>query len=226
MIRKLLILILVAFIVTACAKETKSPLRFVKEYEALNESKTQSGKTYSSLKLKNAERIKYANYDEIDKALEKDAIIYFGFPECPWCRTLVPVLLESAKEAGIKEILYMNILNERNSYELDENGKAALKSNGTKGYNALVEKLANHLDDYTLTSEDGQKIETGTKRIFAPTLIFVSKGKVIYVHKGTVDSQEDPYLELTKEQKEELMKVLIDNMNKVLDITCEEETKC
>ncbi len=226
MIRKLLILILVAFIVTACAKETKSPLPFVKEYEALNESKTQSGKTYSSLKLKNAERIKYANYDEIDKALEKDAIIYFGFPECPWCRTLVPVLLESAKEAGIKEILYMNILNERNSYELDENGKAVLKSNGTKGYNALVEKLANHLDDYTLTSEDGQKIETGTKRIFAPTLIFVSKGKVIYVHKGTVDSQEDPYLELTKEQKEELMKVLIDNMNKVLDITCEEETKC
>ncbi len=227
MIKKIIYLFVLSLFLLGCttAKEPKlTP--FAKEYEALNGKETSSGKKYTDLKLENTNIIKYANYDEIDAVLKGSGVIYFGFPECPWCRTLVPVLLETAKEAGLKKISYMNIINERDLYKLDENNKAVKESNGTKGYNALVEKLAAHLDDYILETEDGKEVATGTKRIFAPTVVFVTDGKITYVHKGTLDSQTDPYKKLSKDQKEELMGILMNNMNEVLGLSCEEETKC
>ena len=48
--------------------------------------------------------IKYSNYDEIFEILEsKSGVIYFGFPECPWCRNIALPLVDSAMEYGLEK---------------------------------------------------------------------------------------------------------------------------
>ena len=49
--------------------------------------------------------------EEIFDILDGTGIIYFGFPECPWCRNAVPVLLDAAEEVGIEKIYYIYIDN-------------------------------------------------------------------------------------------------------------------
>ena len=53
----------------------------------------------------------YATVDEIIDVLDGGSgIVYLGFPECQWCEAYVPYLNEVAKDVGISEILYYNIL--------------------------------------------------------------------------------------------------------------------
>lgn len=225
--KKIIYILVIAVMLTACTKVTDEPKQtaFAKEYEALNGQDNGSGREHMALELENTEVIKYANYEEIEAVLDGTGLIYFGFPECPWCRTLVPALLESAKETGLEEIYYMNILNERDSYSLKD-GELITDSSGTKGYGQLIERLWDHLEDYELTDKEGNKVPTGTRRLYAPTLVFVLNGEIEYVHVGTIDSQTDPYVALSKEQKEELMTIFIGEINSMLNITCEEETSC
>ena len=39
---------------------------------------------------------------------------------CPWCRNALPVLFDAAKENDVETIYYMNILNERDSYVVED----------------------------------------------------------------------------------------------------------
>ena len=60
--------------------------------------------------------------------------------------------------------------------------------------------MSNVLEDYTLKKDD-EKIETGEKRIYAPNVVAISKGKAIQLETGISEKLEDPYGELTKEIK-------------------------
>lgn len=70
---------------------------FKAEYEALNDLYNSNKKSVRmNIPLDNP--IVYSNLTEIlDVIKTKTGIVYFGFPECPWCRNAVPVLLDSAK---------------------------------------------------------------------------------------------------------------------------------
>ena len=72
---------------------------------------------------------------------------------------------------------------------------------GTKGYMALVDKLGNVLDEYTLTNKDDEEIEVGEKRIYAPNLVSVSNGEALQLEDGISDDLKDPYSKLTKKIK-------------------------
>lgn len=144
-------------------------IKFKKEYESLNGEKTSSGKKYKKVEISSSNLIKYSNYDEIIDLIENGTgIIYLGFPECPWCRSMVPVLLEVAKDNKMDKIYYLNIKNERDSYTvedgkltyaLDEEGK---EIKGTKGYFKLLKALDSYLSDYVILLDD-QKYEVGEK---------------------------------------------------------------
>lgn len=89
--------------------------KFKREYETLNNDYNDS-KTYKYLDINVSRKnnVKYSSYDEVFKILDKGTgVIYFGFPECPWCRNLVPVLVDAADEAGIANIYYLNNRNDR-----------------------------------------------------------------------------------------------------------------
>ena len=112
---------------------TEDSIKFKEEYEELNGKEATLDRKYKELDIEEDNPIKYSNYDEIiDVIKNKTGIIYLGFPECPWCRTALPVLFDAAKENKIDTIYYLNIKNERDSYAvengkltyvLDENGK-------------------------------------------------------------------------------------------------------
>ena len=55
-----------------------------------------------------------------------------------------------------------------------------------------------------MTGEDGTVVDTKEKRLYAPTVVGVLNGEVKSIHVGTVDSQTDPYADLSEEQIQEL----------------------
>ena len=209
-------------------KETeinKDALKFKEEYEILNgKTNKNNNKKYPLVKLSDDNVIKYSSYDEIFEILNSGTgVIYLGFPECPWCRNLVPTLLSAAKETEIETIYYLNIKEDRNLLVLNEKKEIITQNEGSKNYFKLVDILKDVLDDYILTASDGEEVNTKTKRIYLPLVLFVKDGKLIGQHVGTVENQEDPYIALTDRQTEELLVELINLMSKVNGSICDEK---
>lgn len=207
-------------------------LKFKEEYEALNGTVVYEDIKYSNLDISENNPIKYSNYDEIIDVIEnKSGIIYLGFPECPWCRSALPVLFDVAKDNDINTIYYLNILNDRDSYvvedgelvyETDEDGN---EKKGVEGYFKLLEALDEHLTDYVISYED-EEYETGEKRIYAPTVIFVRDGEVLGLHVSTVESQKSGFDKMTDEQIEELYGIYEDYILEIENSTCSSDSAC
>lgn len=132
-------------------------------YKLANNEKKEDSEITDALKFKKEYQkvdddnlFVYRNMEEIIKILENGTgIVYLGFPECPWCQAYVPYLNEVAKENGMQKIYYYNILNDRKEE--------------TDNYKKVLELLL----DYVEYDDEGNK------RIYAPTVIFVSNGKII-----------------------------------------------
>ena len=141
-------------------------------------------------------------------------IIYIGFKTCPWCRTLIGPLLEVADSKN-EVINYFDISAIKSTFEIKDN-ELKMTKKGTNNYYKMLELLDEHLEDYYLTDEEGNRYATNEKRIYSPTLISVKDGKIMDIHVGTVSSQESGYDKLTSEQEKELKDIitsLIDSKN-------------
>lgn len=194
-------------------KETDN-IKFKNEYESLNNQKG-----YLDIEIPKDNNVKYASFDELMDFLENGTgIVYFGFPECPWCRNALPVLLEAAKENEIKNVYYYNAKPIRDEKELKD-GKIVTNKKGTKEYYKLIDKLKDNLGAYEGLNDES------IKRLYFPTAVFVMGGKIVGVHIGTVDSQEDPSKALTKKQRQELLDIYNENINKIYG-TCDTEKSC
>ena len=91
----------------------------------------------------------------------------------------------------------------RDTLTLDNEGKVVIENKGTEAYYQLLEKLEIVLDDYILTDEDGNEVNTQEKRIYAPNIISVVDGVATKMTTGISDKQTDAYMELTSEINEE-----------------------
>ena len=220
---KVLLVLVVAFSVTAC-KETDAK-RFKKEYESLNNKKVEETKNkYRKVKIRSNNSFLYKDASEIIEMInnKESFIVYFGFSECPWCRSVIEELDKASKDLNYKEIYYVDIKNIRDKYELDSKNKLVLKENGTSDYKELIQLLDEVLDKYVITTKDGKEINVGEKRIYAPNIISVSNGRAKKLETGISDKQKDAYQELTDKMKNETYKKF------KCQIKClmEEETKC
>ena len=197
--------------------EVKDAVKFKEEYESLNGQKNDNGKEYVNISVDEENPFVYASYDEVVDIIENGTgVIYFGFPECPWCRNAVPVLIDAAQELGVDKIYYYNALSIRDTKSLDENGNIVTDKKGTDEYYKLVDLLSNVLTPYEGLNDES------IKRLYFPTVVYVKDGEVLASTIGTVDSQEDPYIKLTNDQYNELKNTYMDNMNKVYNILCDE----
>lgn len=197
-------------------KNSEDSINFKKEYESLNNKKIgTSNQTYKGLEIAEENPIVYASYEEIEQIIsEGTGIIYFGFPECPWCRSIVPVMLNAAKETGVDKIYYFNALSIRDKKHLDSNGNIVVDDAGTKEYEKIVSLLYDWLDIYEGLNDDS------IKRLYFPTVIFVKDGNVIGAHTGTLDSHDNPNESLTELQYDELNGIYSDYMLKTLGTVC------
>lgn len=99
---------------------------------------------------------KYATSQDILTSLKGgSAIIFMGYPSNAWSGYYANILNETAKESGIKEILYYDFYEDR------------VNKNAT--YQSIVLRLSNYL----------VTLDNGKQDIYAPTLIIVKNGEII-----------------------------------------------
>lgn len=224
------ILVLVGVLLTGCGKKEEKKeqsktdaYKFAEEYNSLNGTKSSSGKIIRSLNIPKDNPFVYKTEDEIVKMIENKEtfIVYFGFPTCPWCRSVLEGLVKAAKDKDVSTIYYVNVLDIRDVKEVNENKEVTTTKEGTKGYLKLIELLDNVLEDYTLTKEE-ETISAGEKRIYAPNVVAISNGKAIRLETGISEDLKDPYGELTDEMKE----YSYNNFKCLIECLEEESTTC
>lgn len=197
-------------------------LKFKDEYESLNGKVREStGAINKDVSIDSQNPIVYADFEQIKSILTNGTgVIYFGFPECPWCRTAIPILIESSNETGLDKIYYFNAYDIRDEKKLNDNGEIVTEKEGTSEYNELISLLGDYASPY-----DGLNDES-VKRLYFPTVVFVKDGKIIKFHEGTVDGQKSGQDNLTDEQKSELKSIYSDGILKVLGEACDKDSKC
>lgn len=193
---------------TGCSKDTDA-LKFKKEYEDLNNTENGNHKI-RSVSISKDNPIIYKSANDIVKMIDNNEtfVVYFGFPTCPWCRSMLEVMLKVAKDNKISKLYYVNVYDIRDTKEINNEGKIETTKEGSKGYYALLEKLDNLLADYTLTNENEEEISAEEKRIYAPNVVAVVNGKPTKLAEGISEKQEDPYGKLTDEMKDDMYEQL------------------
>lgn len=215
--------ILLVFLVYGCAFKSDA-VRFKKEYESYNGKSINDSLKYPTVDIDKDNPMYYATADEILKVLEDGSgVIYFGYADCPWCRSAVPALLSAAKETSLSKIYYMNVKDERDLLSVDKNGNVVAEKTGTTGYRKLLEALDSILDDYIIEDSDGNSVNTNEKRIYVPLVVFVKDGKIVGHHLDTISSQVNPFDGLNEDEFEQLEKIYTDYIYKVITNVCDEK---
>lgn len=170
------------FILNKRSDNAEDSLKFKEEYEALNSS--------IPMDIDESNPIKYVTINDIEQLLtDGTGVIYFGFPSCPWCRNIIPVLFDVANKNNYKTIYYLN--------------PRELKSD-TNNYNKLINLLSDYLEEL-----DGNKV------LYVPDVYFVKNGTIVGHHLSSVESQTDPKVALTESQVEELSNIYQQLFNKI-----------
>ena len=212
--KNLLLIICLTLLVFITGCENKKALEFKKEYESMNGVESKSGKAHRTVSISKDNPYEKVNAkDIVEKINNKETFyVYFGDKLCPWCRSVIEKSIEVAKNKKINKIYYVAIWNDegeeilRDKYTL-ENNELKKIVDGTEDYYKLLDKFKDLLSDYTLTNENGEKIETGEKRIFAPNYIYVEKGVPKTLVSGISEKQTDSREELTTEILEDEEKI-------------------
>jgi len=188
-------------------------IKFRDEYSELNGKINEyNGKNYVNVSISDTNTVKYVSEEKAVELLkEGTGVIYFGFSTCPWCRSLISTLTKVAEEQK-ETIYYLDVLNIRSTYKIEDN-KLNKTREGTKGYYQLLELLDNQLEEFYLEDEAGNKFDTNEKRLYAPTLVAFNKGEITSIHVGTIESQKSGFDELNETQIEELEKIITNLIN-------------
>ena len=192
--------------------------KFEKEFESLNDVLVVEDRTYLSVNINNPNPIKYLDTKTlIEKIDNKETfLVYFGYAECPWCRTVIETMLSQAKEYNIENIYYLNIEDIRDEYIINENNELFLSKEATEDYKILLEKLDTMLDlyqplEYIDAKGDTVVVPINEKRIYGPTLMFIKEGIPTLKTTGIPQNINDPYQYLSDEMREE-SKTYFDNI--------------
>ena len=204
--RKIFLFICLLLIIISCGCSNKKALEFKKEYESVNDKETPNGKKYRTVSIDENNSYKKVNAKTIlEKISNKETFyVYFGDKLCPWCRSVIEKSIEISKKNKIDKIYYVSIWNDdkeevlRDKYKL-QNNEVKKELDGTEEYQKLLKIFDKLLSDYTLTNEQGEKVNVGEKRIYAPNFIYVEKGIPKKLITGISDKQTGAYDKLTDE---------------------------
>lgn len=218
----ILVLLLSIFLITGCVDKNSDAYKFKKEYESINNKDNGHGNKHRSLSIPDDNPFVYATCkDIVEKINNKETfVVYFGFKECPWCRSVLPELINVAKDKEIETIYYVDVKDVRDVKEYVD-GEIKTTKMGDKYYIELISILDKVLDEYTLSTDEGE-ISTGEKRIYAPNIIAIGEGVPIQMETGISDELKDPYSKLTKKIK----KYAYNKFKCVLECIEEESTVC
>lgn len=131
----------------------------------------------------NEQFISITMQDAIQRFKEKqEGIIYFGYPDCPWCQEVQPILEEVAKEYDIK-IYYVRTRDDNKEKLYTEEEKDA---------------IVPYVKDYL------KKDDQGELQLYVPLVVSIKDGKVIQGHLGTVEAHDAHERKMTESEKNEV----------------------
>lgn len=206
-------------------------LKFKEEYESLNgEVNKNNSKKYMELTIPRDNPIKYVEASDIVKLMEEEStfVVYFGFKECPSCRSVVEPLMEAAKESEIDVIYYVDVKDIRDTFMLDPNNQLKETKKGSEDYYKLLTYFNDVLYNYSLYTKDGKEVKTEMKRIYSPNIISVLDGVPTTLTIAEPKGYKDHYKEMTSKQYEECKNDILKVLEEVVTYssTCGIEKPC
>lgn len=183
-----------------CGGETTISVHDFKiDYESINGLKNKKDVYYRILNIPEDNPIVYTSGEEIINLInnKESFYLYVGDKLCPWCRSNIETAIKIAKENNIEKIYYIEIWDDegneifRDKYQIEDD-KLVQVYKGEASYHQLLEYSSSFLKDYVL-NKDGENIEVGEKRIFAPSYFYFEEGVLKRFTEGTSINQKDAY---------------------------------
>ncbi len=195
-------------------------IKFKTEYESLNgKINDKTNDVYPSVQISDTNKFVYKNEEEILKILESESgVIYFGFKSSLGCRRIIKALDRASQNKNIEAIYYVDIENIRDVLALDENNKIVTEKEGNSNYYKLLKILDDYLADYLLKSDEDTSINTGEKRLYAPTVVAVLNGDIVDFYES---NEEDTIDDLSKEEENKLVATYENLIEKTLTGLCD-----
>ncbi|MDO4378856.1 MAG: hypothetical protein Q4C64_07005 [Erysipelotrichia bacterium] len=218
MIKKLFISLVILLYLFGCQIQPKTDAqKFKRDYEQLNGKLAENGLEYANVVIPEESKIKYIQEGKLIEVMTNGThVVYLGWPDCPYCRICVPILLETvAKYSGIN-VYYYNIKELREAYQND------LDDENSRLYKQLCSLIS---QSESISQSIFDTFDDGTLKLAASTVYFIKDGELIGCHRGTVDSHLSVYEPLDEQQVEELSAIYeqyLDEMVKKSPIGCSE----
>jgi len=108
---------------------------------------------------------------------KESTVIYFGYSDCPWCRSIISTLTDVVIENNIDNFYYVNVK------KIDK---------------STVNKIKIKLNDYL------EENDNGIKTLYVPDVYFIKDGDIKYHYLSNIDSVKNPYKKMNEEQIKEL----------------------
>lgn len=195
---------------------TDDEIKFKNEYEKDNGVELTENYILKTLNIDSDNNVKYVSDDEIVKLLHKGTnVIYFGWSECNWCRTALPILLKTLKENNVDTLYYYNLKKLRDSYENEDEEKSK-----------IYEEIINVIGTDINTVFDENSTRANEKKILVPTVVFIKDGNYVGLHFKTVDSQVNSTDELDEQEKQELSRKYQELIDKINTNVCTTDEGC
>ena len=208
--KKILVLVLLTLsvVLTGCfKKDNKDALKFKEDYEEINGKENASGKIHREVEISKKNKFVEITPEELVKKIDnkESFYVYFGSRLCPWCRSVIEKADEISRKNKIDKIYYIDVWDDlgneifRDKYEINEDGELKQSFKGAEEYKKVLNSIDEALlRDYTINDSEGNTIEVGEKRIYAPNYVYFKNGKGIRLVTGKSDKQTDSREELTK----------------------------
>ena len=135
-----IVAIVMLMIITGCSYEKEEKIsdafKFKQEYEDINGDVIE-GTDYvtRTIDISEDNPMIYAEANDIISMMDNNEtfVVYFGFNTCPWCRSVLPTLLEVAEDLEIDKIYYVDVKEIRDRYKVNEDGEVELVKEGSEG---------------------------------------------------------------------------------------------
>lgn len=138
------------------------------------------------------------DHDSVEKMLAHGTgILYFSFPECPWCQKYTPILADLATQADVR-ILY---------YDIHQD-----KEDDREWYDTIAAEIDGKESAISRYDNDGNRL------IYMPLVLFLDEGTIIGYDDETCDISSSEYMPdtyWTAEKKEALSQKLLPLMEEV-----------
>ena len=113
------LLVVLGIILGISISKSNVKFNFKTEYEAFNDKEDAFGRKYLRINIPENNKMINADVNQILNIFneKKDAVIYFGYPSCTYCRSAVSVLIETANKTKLDKIYYLITNDKAENYD-------------------------------------------------------------------------------------------------------------